>query len=517
MPIGALLVGDGTTPAPICKAYVVSKAGVKLAELGNANVLPMEWELDGAGSVPIQLHVEDPDALNVVPKESEIQVWYEGVPRFWGFVDRVEADKDTVTFQVPGLLRYFDYRFFGKADRTNLLTNAQFESDLTGWTSSGAISSAAGSTTRRILGTKSAKLIPSAAGAEAYIYQNVTVTGTGVGTLLTLAGWFFLHDYTNGNAAFDSRGLYVEMVNGATSEAVDFYAIDDDTPRESWQRAEATIWVPPNATRTIVVRCYVPLGSIYWDALSLTKMESLSFYEVDQASIARHIVDYAQDNYVFTHGKSDLTISATTATCPLSGVVRDWAAQFAEHANIGDTLRQFNTLDNGFDHSIEITATTRTFHTYYPSKGTDLTGSVTIANADLAEGPFGWRFDGEQAVSSLIVIGDGDGPDREEGVAIDTSLFGSTTFEDVVVANEGTPIDQLDSLAAERLRALKNPTSVTCTVHEPTANLLGTVVVGDTIDLNIDHGYIQAIGDYRVVAMRFDPTSGALTFELNAA
>jgi hypothetical protein len=515
VPIGALLVGDGSTPAPIYKAYVVSKAGVQLAELEDANILSVEWELNGPGSAQVEMGTEAVTRATVTPKEDEIQVWREGSPIFWGFVERVDADKTSVKFQVAGLLRYFDSRFFGKADRTNLLSNPQFESNLTGWTSSGAILSANAVTTRRVLGTKSAELIPSSAGAEAYIQQTVTVTGTGVGTLLTVAGWFFLHDY--GDPAFDNRGLYVEMVNGATSEAVDFSIIDDQTPRESWQRAEATIQVPPNATRTIVIRLYAPEGYIYWDAISLTKMESLSFYETDQASIARATVQYAQDTYVFTHGKSNLLISSTIATCPLTGVKRDWHQQFAEHGNIGQALAQFTTLSDGFDISVEHTASIRAFHTWFPSKGTDRTASVTIANADLAEGPFSWRFDGEQGATSVTVLGDGDGPDREEGSAIDTGLFGGTTFEDVIAATEETPIDQLDTLATERLRALQNPESVTVTVHEPTIDLLGVVKVGDTIDLDIDHGYIQAIGDYRVIAIRLDPKTDSLTFECNAA
>lgn len=518
MPIAALLTpGDGSTPAPVAKVYAVSKAGAQLAELENANVISVEWVLNTPGSARIEMHVEDPDALNL-SFATEVQFWWNGVCRWWGYVSRIDADALTVIFECRGLLGYLDKRFFGKPDRTNLLSNPEFDAgSLSPWATSGA-ATATQSTTRRVLGTKSLKLVQSAAGVDTYEYQNVSVTGTGIGTLLTVAGWFYLDDSGYVGAAFDSRGLFIEMENGATVEDSAFYYIDDDTPRNTWQRAEAEIWIPPNTTRTINVRLYAPGGTIYWDALSLTAMESLSFYNFDQATIAEYIVAYAQDHLAFDHDKSDLLISTGVAYSPLTGVTRDYHQQFAEHANIGESLRQFGELEDGFDISIEHNSWLRTFNTWFPSKGTDRSATVTVANVDLAaDSPFVWRFDGEQAASQVTIIGDGDGPDREEGGAQDLSLFGATTFEDVQVAQPATAIDRLDSLADERLRALQNPESITVTVHEPTKNLLGTIVVGDTIDLNVAHGYIQAVGDYRVVAIRFSPVSGALSLECNAA
>lgn len=525
MPIAALLTpGDGTVPAPVCKVYAVSKTGTQLAELDNANVTSVEWELNTPGSARIEIHTEDPDALNL-GFATEVQVWWNGSCKWWGYVSRIDANKTTVTFECKGLLGYLDRRFFGKADRTNLLSNPEFEGgSLSPWATSGA-ATATQSTTRRVLGTKSLKLVQSAEGIDTYEYQNVSVTGTGVGSLLTVAAWFWLDDTGYIGPAFDSRGLFIEMENGATVEDSGEFSIDDDTPRNSWQRAEATVWIPPNLTRTINVRLYAPGGTIYWDAVSLTAMESFSFYNLDQATIAEYIVAYAQDHMAWDHEKSDLLISTGVAYSPLTGITRDYHQQFAEHANIGGALHQFAELDDGFDMSVEHNSWLRTFNTWYPNKGTDRGGTpdsgistVTISNSDLAaDSPFGWRFDGEQAASMVTVIGEGDGPDREEGGAQDLAAFGATTFEDVSVAQPATPIDRLDALADERLRALKNPESITFTVHELTKDLLKTVVVGDTIDLDIDHGYIQAIGDYRVVAMRFAPVNAALSLECNAA
>lgn len=522
MPIAALLVSDGTTPAPVYRVNTATKTGTLLVDLtaDPANIGVIEWDADG-GSASVTVPTLGVSASDVVANQSEIQIWREGRCLFWGPMIRPDANEVTVNFQCKGLLYYFFRRFFGQADRTNYLAGADFET-LGSWTSSG-VDSATASTDRFKTGTHSAKLVESTAGADSYIYQNVSLTGTGVGTLLTLVGWFWLNDSGFVGAALDERGLFVELeVGGSLYGEPAFTTIDSETPRNAWQRHETTIWIPPNLTVNVNVRLYAPAGTIYWDAALLVAMESVSFYATDQATILARWVDYAQDNFVFTHGKSDLNITATDATCPATGVLRDEHQQFADHANIGQSISAFASLDNGVDVSVEQDGINRRFHTYYPSKGTDRGGTpdsgvstVTIDNAMLAKGPFGWRFDGDQAVSSVVVLGDGDGPDREEGAATDTGAFGGTTYETVVASEPGTPIDRLDAKANEVLRSLSNPESLTVTLHEPTVDLLKTVVWGDIVELDIDHGYIQAAGDYRVVAVRFEPGKEVLTFELN--
>lgn len=526
MPVAALLQsGDGTTPAPAYAVYKVNKSGAVLSVLSTnvANVTLVEGELNGAGACTVEMATVDA-ATTLNPLEHEIQVWREGRCIFWGPVVRVTANEKTTQFQARGLLWYFDRRYFGEADRTNLLANADFElGSLSSWTSSGPTSATAVST-HQISGTYSAKLVESPAGEDSYIYQNVVVTGEGVGTVLTLAAWFYLQDGGFLGGAFEDRGLFVEMeVGGSLYGKAEFSKIDAETPRNSWQRHEVIIHVPPNVTVTVNARLYAPGGTIFWDAVQLVKMESLSLYALDQASILQLWVNYAQDQYVYSHDKSNLLIAATPETCPETGVLRDEHQQFADHANIGSSLRAFTALDDGVDISVEQNGSLRYFHTWFPSKGTDRgatpdsgVSTVTISNA-MVTAPFAYRFDGEQASNMVTVLGDGDGPDREEGAATNPSLFGSTTFEAVVAAQPGTPINRLDAKAAEELRALSNPASLTVTVHEPSANLFGTVVEGDIVKVDLDHGFIQVDGDYRVIAWRFTPGAETFSLELNAA
>lgn len=518
MPYAAFLAGVAPVTSSNTFVKLVTKAGVVTTVLldattPNCNIGPLEWDLHGPSTASFSLPTSHANAALVGAKE-EVQFWRNGSCIWWGYVERADIDDREARFQCAGLPRYFDFRQFGKANRDNLLTNPQFESDGTGWTASGV--TATYPTDIKILGSKSARLEQATEGVDTYLQQVVTVTSGSIGELMTLAAWFQVGVFGWNGPAYGNRGLYLELSDG-TSRAVEYVEIDDFTPRGTWTRAEVTIWIPPLVTWDVVCRLYAPSTFIWWDACSLTKMESFSHYQTDQASIVAAMVDYAQDRGPFVHGKSDLLINATAATCPPTGIVRDYHQQFAEHQNIGRSIADFGDIDDGVDFSVEHTGTVRNFHTWYPARGTNRTATVTITDAQLVAGSNGWRFDGEQAASSVVVVGDGDGPDREEGGAIDSSLFGSTTFETVISARPNTPIDRLGPLATEALQAFKRPESAVVTVAEPEKLLLELVHPGDTITADVDQGALQITGAWRVVAKRFEPVTEALTFELNPA
>jgi hypothetical protein len=513
VPYAAFLPGVAPVTYSNTTAFLVQKNGTVIASLldatePDANVGLLEWDENG-GAASFSLPVTSDAAADLVEK-AEVQFHRNGLCIWWGYLERLDYNHLTVTAQCVGLVRYFDFRYFGKANRTNYLTNGQFESDGTGWTAVGVTASY--STSDRILGTKSALLEQAGGNTDTYLEQIVQVAGGSIGLYLTLAAWFNVGLFGRGDAALEGRGLFLGIAD-STDRGHTWFPIDADTPGGVWQRAEVGITVPPNETLNVVVRLYAPVLSIRWDAVSLTAMESFSNYRVDQATIAAGISDYAQDRGAFVHGKSDLNIAATSATCPATGILRDYHQQFADAANVGRSLREFSELDDGFEVSVEHTSTARALHTWYPSKGVDRTGSVTITNDMLVDGPFGLRFDGEQGASSIRVLGDGDGPDREEGGATDTSLFGGTTFEQVLSVPPNTPIDRLASMAAEQLRAWSDPRTCTVTMPEPEVLLLEVVKWGDIITMDIDHGALQIQGAWRVVAVRFDPVTEALSFE----
>src|SRR4029079_10500561 len=67
----------------------------------------------------------------------EIQIWQDSLLWFWGPVVRLEIDDDTAQIQCSDPRWYLTRRFFGEADRTNVIDNGDFEDGLTGWTAVG--------------------------------------------------------------------------------------------------------------------------------------------------------------------------------------------------------------------------------------------------------------------------------------------------------------------------------------------------------------------------------------------
>lgn len=481
----------------------VTNAGVRVAELEKANLHRVTYNLNGPGSAEFSFDTDDSKASNFT-MYSEIQVFRGASIVFWGVIVLKRTEKNRVTCQVQGLLWYFHRRFFGRADRTNKFLNPEFESDLANWT---AISTTASAETAfKKTGTKSAKLINASAGVDGYLRQQVVITSGSVGELVTLAGWFRLRSAGYVGPAFEERGLYLKR-NVANVDP-DIASYDD--AKDAWQRREVTVQMPPNVTETIEGRWYSPGGTINVDANSLTLMESISFYNTDQTAIAGSWVTHAQDT---VYGKSNLNILTNTAA---SGVLVDRHKQFAEHENIGSALEEWPALDNGFDYSIVITPTTRTFTTHFPKKGS-FKPELGLNEAHLID----WIYseDGETGISSLTVLGEGDGPDREEGGAVDAAAFeNGLILEDVISAPTGTDVDSLDRYATERLRVLKTPRSLSVTTSEVKKNLIGLLDVGDTIPMDIDMGHVVVTGNWRVITMTIAPHDAeTVNLELNAA
>jgi hypothetical protein len=243
-------------------------------------------------------------------------------------------------------------------------------------------------------------------------------------------------------------------------------------------------------------------------------MESLSFGypppAVDVATIVAGIVDYAQDNLAgFTHGKSDLNIgTAGVAT----GVTRQVAYQFAEHRNILDAILEF-VRQGIIDIDIVFTATTRTFTTYAPKKGS-LYGTTLQLDVNVAD--FTYSQDLEQAASSVVLLGPGDGPDRPEGGAVDTSFVGGAfTAEIVEQAPDNTTVGQLDQRAEERLAVAARPDILEVTTLPGTA-VIGVLKVGDTVPVLISAGWVDIDDTYRVARIEADLLKDQATLTLNA-
>ena len=308
----------------------------------------------------------------------------------------------------------------------------------------------------------------------------------------------------SGNTWGGARAFYTDVKEYTSSR------LDEGHPMDGWIRHEVAITVPPGATEQIIARVNGVAGRTYWDKLSLTYDSAFEQHDTDQATIVAELADHAQDP---AFDKNDVNISADA---PPSGVERTLVALHSEHGNVWDLMRQFTEYRDGLDLGMRYTPTDRILTTHYPRKGVERRGLHLQLGRNLAS--FSWTFDGEAAASSVIVLGTGDGSDREESASIDATAFADgLILESVVAVGPDTPVDLLAELADEALAVVVNPEVLTATTYphdpdRPERNLIGRLWEGDTVPVTIRKGRIVVAGaitghqfevdaDYRVVEL----------------
>lgn len=491
---------------------VVEQDGTILVNpLANVNVDPMTWTLNETGQAGLSFPKATASSASLLLLDKEVQIFRDGTLKWWGPMVGASTDADAadVMVSVPDPSWYFTRRQISDA-RANRLGNPQFETGLVGWTASGV--TATGDTTRHALGSAAAKLVQANAGVDTHLHQQVTETATAIGDLFTLVAWVYVQNSGYVGPALDARGLYVEGIEAGVVRTVSFAEIDDATPRDRWVRLETEIWIPPAETWTLDVRLYAPGGTVWWDAVQLVRMESLSHYATDMGTIAGNVVAFVQNS---THGWDDVNVAQSNAT---TGVLLDRHYQYADHTDAMQALGEFEEM--GLDWSIELTTTTRTFTTYYP-KGTDRSGSVTLSmrspsNPTGTLSDYHLTVDGAATSTRVTILGEGDGPDREEGYAADAYNLGGLALGEVVQARPNSPIDALATIAANRLADSKRLVRVLEIVGIPSdSTQIDTLVVGDTVTVSISDGWVLISGTWRIVRKTLDPATDTCSFTLN--
>lgn len=516
------------------RILVVNHFGAAYGELEAAAPGNITWDLNAPGEFSFTMLTSDPKTALVRPGR-EIQVWRGDQLLWWGPLVRPQRGSKETTFQCQGLHWYFSRRYFGKAGRTSALQNGDFEAGIANWQFKGdvghTISSAhflTGRQALRLVGHANGEqspLSPDYVAHDTYAYQSYVhpVGGHPHGDLLTLAGWVYVPSVDYRFPADGSSGLF-----GRT------YIVGDDfepgIPRnrqveqalinrsilfDRWIRMEIQLlFVKPG--ETVEVRLYPPHGVAFWDAVTLTYMESLAFGDgadakIDQAQIVEGIALYAQDRFPgFVHGKSDLYIGTN---CAPTGITYTRAYQFAEHGNIAQAMDEFTKTAGGMDISVEITPTTRTLTTHFPYKGRYRPELVLELGRNLAD--FTLSYDGTQAADNIIILGPGDGPDREEGGAADPTAIDGLTLEAIVTAPENSHPAILAPMAEEQLRKLRDPEVLEVTTYQNAGDLIAQLVLGDIVPVRIDHGSVQVSDTYRVIKIGLDPKTEHMSLSMN--
>jgi hypothetical protein len=488
--------------------------GTVLRTLVGTNVLSVERVLNGVGQAVFTFPKIDPpsaigQAADVKMLFPEIQILRDGAHYWWGvpLIARAASNKGDVEVTCSDLGWYLTKRALDKLP-TNLISNPDFESGLTSWSTHGAATAAAETDLVR-LGTTAARLTNSIAGDDGYIAYNLAglAAGSVIGRGLALVGWFFLESFTAG--ALGNRGLYIEGNAGGVFQVATQVDIDEFTVKGEWQRFRTTIVIPTSTTWDIEVRLYSPQGSIVWDAVELVDMESVGGFNLDIATLAQDIVIFVQ---AATSDKDDLNIGTAGAATGIVIASKFW--QIADHVMADRALDEFVQRDNGIDWSIETSATTRTFTTWHP-KGTDRTGSITLSlGSNVAH--YDYDEDGTQVMTDVTILGESTEADRELGHARDTSHFGGRVLQGIYPCTPGATINELDPQAQERLnrskRMVRLPQPVTV---QASGDLVGTLAVGDKVACSIADGWVEVTTPFRIVGIRHTPKNETLTLTLN--
>lgn len=509
-----------TAPNTAYRIVITQVDGTKVAELENAVLGTLHWELSGDHTFSFVLPSSDPKVVHLQVPAREVQVWRGKNLIWWGVMVRLSATAIGVTVQCVGLAWYFKNRVFGPLPIPSLMTNGDFENGTAGWTaqaSPGGPTFAYWASTKSLafIGTHSLRMTSNNANGTdiwtgRYFTYNVPSTNDRA-DIVTVVAWAYVEAFTG--PAKNNRGLYVEVKDSTGTVSYSYAAtqIIATTPKKTWIRFEVAVTVQPRAAaQRIYVRLYGIHGTIYWDAVSASADTRLGYKNVEQATILKGIVEHAQNPAV---GKPTLNIGTSI---PVTSVKRSREYVYYNHGNIREALDEFPTLDKGMEWDIEFTPTTRTFVAYYPRKGARRGNSVLELGRNLVD--YTVDIDGEQTANSVSVVAAGEGSDREEAAAKDATTMGTLVLEKVYNATPGSAPQSLQAQADRGLKRYKSPVTIPQIVtHEGAGDLIGAVNVGDVVPVKIVHGFVNLNTDYRVIAMDLDPQKEQITYTINPA
>jgi hypothetical protein len=537
------------------RVYIVDTDGSTLGVIDQATGITTSHPLNRWDTYEFTIPTEDDKAHLILDEPiREAQIWWEDVLLSWGPMLRPSVNENTISVRGAGAPWYLSRRHVGKASRDNQLVNAGFESGLSGWNvnktayfldfqSPPSNEATVGLSVNAKEGTQvlqiDATMVEDPAGSgqkwgDVFTWQELVIDGGVRGSTVTLAGWVWVDTIIEGFDDFEPHrfGLVLTRLEtdwrtnnawggGTWGGLRAFYTdnlevktarIDENTPTDRWHRIETSITVPPGVTQSVICRLSGISGTVYYDRITATLDSAFEAYDDDQADIVCDLVTHAQDP---AFDKNDVNL---TCDSPTTGVYRDLVSFHSQHANIWNLIDSYPGMRDGLDVGVRYTPTDRVLTTHYPTKGRYQAGLHLQLGRNISS--YRWvPFDAEAATSSVIVLGDGSGSDREETSAIDDTAFpDGLILETVQAVPVDTPVEELDEIAAEAAVTLENPQTLEIVTFQndhtmPERDFIGRLEVGDTIPVSIRQGrrtdvagvitdwQVDIDADYRVVSM----------------
>lgn len=540
------------------RVILVEQDGTPIGGLTNAVLAEITWVLNEPETFVFTLPTLDPFVADIRAPDQEVQVWRGTRLLVWGVVVRTSANDETVEYQCRGLGWYFTRRIIGKPE-TNYVTNGSFEFGTYGWFDAqyapsepsgnrdhanwdSVVDSSLALTGSKSLRQWSTDDMVFGIQAISFFFSEIDPTSNPEGILWTAVAWAYIPsvDFTERVCAYDwngdsgPAGMTLRRMSTTEFGTLDedenpipeavglpkvyeasHVGLSNDTPRDQWVRLETSLVQPiSDEARTDWIQLTVetPIGTVWWDEVSITRNEQLFFNDIDQVLIAEGIVQHAQDP---AFGKSDLNIDTY---CEPSGITRTRTYEFFNHDYVADALDEFTELWHGFDWSIQCSGTSRAFVTHYPMKGVRRPAQALLLGRNIADVTI--LSDGEAVSNTVVMMADnsGSGSGREEAYASNTAGFASgLVLETALNAAKESGITTLQDQADAAMRKLRTPVLIPqlTTYRGMGANLLAELVVGDVVPVNVTLGSIELIGDYRIISIKIHPDSETMQLTLN--
>jgi len=271
--------------------------------------------------------------------------------------------------------------------------------------------------------------------------------------------------------------------------------------RDQSVRFGALFWAPTATaeTNTLQLRGNGPLSYLRRRSIRQT----LTYNQVDQYSIARALVDYAQTD---TGGDIGINTSGTD----LAGVLRDRTYESWERRNAGQVLEQLAAVSNGFRFGFTPRRTATGFDwlmTFGPGSGRS-TNHVFELGADAALLTYTESTD--NLANQVDAAGAGEGPLRLIRSTSNPAALASYPLLDTVVTHVDVSVPStLDEHAAFRLaRGAAPAATVRLGLLPDTVPAPGSYGVGDVVTVRGSHGWLNVDGKFLITAIETSVSGG---------
>lgn len=502
---------------PTYSIVVVTMLGEVVTTLTNAELDDVTWTLNAPDEATFHFP-KGKYGTGSIDIFNEVQIYRNGNLLTWGPVIGVDTagSSGTVTMHLAGVDWYLNRRFLDGVI-PNGIDNADFESGTGSWTADGGITFTVDTATFET-GAQAAKLVGTTTGADAFITQSAVMGPNGIGLEVIASAWLYIDAFTG--AALETRGLYIEGIKDGVFQLNNYYPIDNATPRGKWIKLGTQFWIPPNETWTVNYRLYGINGTLRWDDCKLVVMDSVdaSIHDpttliqtaADISHIVREIVVHVQRTDV---GKSNVYIGLNSET---TGTKLIKVYQWVDHVQFDQAMQELLDRGDGADYSIDLTPTTRTFHSYANKRGTDRSGAVTLkyVAGDATSNCVDYRItrDGGKCVTRQTMLGSDNGPDREQAESVDTShVSNGLILQDVRQAPQETTVDSLQPMADDRISRLAQKPDTIDFDLTGSSGLVGTLMPGDLVTISLTDGFAVVSGTRRVQAVKLNATKNILT------